>query len=110
MLLHAAIEGNFSAFEFLVEHGATPVDADDDESDVDIDMSVVDTMLNRRQEWIDLVATLVRYNRLPLVAARTVHEYVVGFNWSAVYESIASRPGIRQSSNVLLTKSCPAKI
>ena len=104
-MLHAAIKGNFSAFEFFSEHGAT-TEIDYFELDMPIDTSVIDRMLNRRQEWIDVIASLVRDRGLPLIAARTVHDYAVGFNWAAVYAVISSRLGKQKQSK---TKARTAK-
>ena len=81
MLLHAARRGNLSIFEYLVEHGATFLS---DEVMDENDRSLVAVMLQRRRDWIDQAVGIVHHWRVPLIAIRVIHEYVVGFNWSAV--------------------------
>ena len=88
MLVHAARIGNMSAFECLVFHGA--IIADSCESDNSQDASVIAAMLQRRQEWIDQAASLTHHWHVPLSAMRVIHEYVVGFNWSAVCQEAFS--------------------
>ena len=83
MLLHAARRGDLSIFEYLVEHGAT---FPSDEMMNDEDRSLVAAMLQRRQEWIDQAVLLAHRWHIPLIAVRVIHEYVVGFNWSAVFD------------------------
>ena len=47
---------------------------------------MIAAMLRRRQEWIDQAVLLAHRWHVPLIAVRTIHEYVVGFNWPAVLE------------------------
>ena len=47
-----------------------------------------DDMLRRRRQWIEQAAALARRWRLPMTAIRTIHEYMIGFNWSVVYEAL----------------------
>ena len=70
-------------FEYLVERGAE-ITLDDEQPE---DRDLIAAMLQRRQEWIDQAALLAHDWRLSLIAVRTIHEYVVGFNWSAVLDS-----------------------
>ena len=55
------------------------------------DRDMITVMLRRRQEWIDQVVLLAHDYRLSLIAVRTIHEYVVGFNWSAVLDGLRAR-------------------
>ena len=48
------------------------------------DQAMIAAMLQRRQEWIDQTISLAGRWHLPLIAVRTIHEYVVGFNWAVV--------------------------
>ena len=80
MLAHAARRGDLSMFEYLVERGAE-ITLDDDLPE---DRDMIATMLQRRQELIDQAVLLAHRWHLPLTAVRTIHEYVVGFNWAAV--------------------------
>ena len=41
-------------------------------------------MVQRRQEWIDQAVSLVHRWHLPLIAVRSIHDYLIGFNWRAV--------------------------
>ena len=79
MLAHAAQRGDFSVFEYLVEREAHV----DLEIDTPGDMDMIAAMLQRRQEWIDQAVLLAH---VPLTAVRPIHEYVVGFNWTAVLD------------------------
>ena len=68
-------------FELLVEHGVVISSAiENDES--------VAGMLQRRRDWIDQAAAITHRWDVPLTAMRLIHEYVVGFNWAAVYEAL----------------------
>ena len=69
-------------FELLVERGADITSSDEQPEDRDM----IAVMLQRRQEWIDQAVLLAHHWHIPLTAVRTIHEYVVGFNWSAVLE------------------------
>ena len=71
-------------FEYLVEHRAIIPNLDVVQS---ADASLVGAMLQRRQEWIDNVAQLALRRHLPSIAVRTIHEYVVGFNWAVVCQA-----------------------
>ena len=82
MLAHAARRGDLSMFEYLVERGAD-ITLDDEQPE---DRNMIAAMLQRRQEWIDQAVLLAHRWHLPLIAVRTIHEYVVGFNWSAVLD------------------------
>ena len=82
MLAHAARRGDLSMFEYLVERGVE-ITSDDGQSE---DRDMIAAMLQRRQEWIDQAVLLAHRWHVPLTAVRTIHEYVVGFNWSAVLE------------------------
>jgi hypothetical protein len=86
LLIHAARRGDLSIFEYLVAHGATiPVAVEVDGSD---DTTMIAAMLQRRRDWIDQAAALAHQWHVPLTAIRVIHGYVVGFNWSAVYEAL----------------------
>jgi hypothetical protein len=52
------------------------------------DATMIAAMLQRRRDWIDQAATLAHQWHAPLTAIRVIHEYVVGFNWPAVYEAL----------------------
>ena len=82
MLVHAARRGDLSMFEYLVERGAE-ITSDDGQPKA---RGMIAAMLQRRQEWIDQAVLLAHRWHVPLAAVRTIHEYVVGFNWSAVLE------------------------
>ena len=68
-------------FEYLVERGALV------RSDELVD-AVFAAMLQRRQDWIDQVVALAYRWSIPLTGIRTIHECVVGFNWSAMLRAI----------------------
>ena len=75
-------------FEYLVERGADiPMTMEMEDSE---DQVMIAAMLQRRQEWIDQAVSLAGRWRLPLIAVRTIHEYVVGFNWAAVSQAFNS--------------------
>ena len=86
MLIYAAQRNDLSLFEYLVEHGATIPSPINNGSD---DTRMVASMLQHRQDWIDQAAAIVRRWRLPMIAVRVMHEYVVGFNWSVVSDMIS---------------------
>ena len=73
--------GDFVMFEYLVEHGVVIPSVEMNGS------NEVSRMLHRRQIWIDQIKLLAHRWRIPFIAIRTIHEYVVGFNWSAVREA-----------------------
>ena len=83
MLVHAARRGDLSMFEYLVERGADLTS--DDERPKDRDK--IAAILQRRQEWVDQAISLARRWHIPLTAVRTIHEYVVGFNWAVVSQA-----------------------
>ena len=69
-------------FEYLVERGVDiPNNIGTEGSE---DQAMIAAMLQRRQEWIDQAISLAGRWHLPLIAVRTIHEYVVGFNWAVV--------------------------
>ena len=69
-------------FECLVERGAEITSEDERPEDRDM----IAAMLQCRQEWIDQAVLLAHRWHVPLIAVRTIHEYVVGFNWAAVLD------------------------
>ena len=79
-MTHAARRGDLSMFEYLVERGAD-ITLDDEQPE---DREMIADLLQQRQEWIDQAVSLAHRWHVPLIAVRTIHEYVVGFNWSAV--------------------------
>ena len=81
-MTHAARRDDLSMFEYLVERGADSTSNDEQPEDRDM----IAAMLQRRQEWIDQAVLLAHRWHVPLIAVRTIHEYVVGFNWSAVLD------------------------
>ena len=78
-------------FEYLVERGADAINEIQMERQGSKDNAMIAAMLQRRQEWIDQAISLARRWRLPLIAVRTIHEYVVGFNWAALSQGFDSR-------------------
>ena len=75
-------------FEYLVERG---VDISmTTEMEGCEDQAMIAAMLQRRQEWIDQAVSLAGRWHLPLIAVRTIHEYVVGFNWAVVPQAFNS--------------------
>ena len=54
------------------------------------EQTMIAAMLQRRQEWIDQAISLAGRWHLPLIAVRTIHEYVVGFNWAVVSQAFNS--------------------
>ena len=81
-LIYAARQSDWPMFEYLVER--RPITSTAAESDAD-----VQAVMQRRESWVVAARTLAHQHRIPLSAVRTIHEYVVGFNWSAVCEAIA---------------------
>ena len=86
MLVHAARRGDLSMFEYLVERGADTTLVDEQPEDRDM----IAAMLQRRQEWIDQALLLAHRWHVPLTAVRTIHEYVVGFNWPVVWAALSN--------------------
>ena len=82
ILAHAAKRDNCTIFEYLMERGADIVIRDE------LPRPMLVAMLQRRQEWIDQATLLAHQWHLPLIAIRTIHEYVIGFNWSVVLDGI----------------------
>ena len=75
-------------FEYLVERGVDiPMTMEMEGSE---DHAMMAAMLQRRQEWIDQAISLASRWHLPLIAVRTIHEYVVGFNWAVVSQAFSS--------------------
>ena len=77
-------------FEYLVERGADAIDEIPMEREGLEDQAMIAAMLQRRQEWIDQAVSLAGRWHLPLTAVRTIHEYVVGFNWAVVSQGFNS--------------------
>ena len=71
-------------FEYLVERGAGAINKTQMERQGSEDQAMIAAMLRRRQEWIDQAISMAGRWHLPLIAVRTIHEYVVGFNWAVV--------------------------
>ena len=46
------------------------------------------TLIQRRQDWIHQIVALARRWHLSWEAIRTIHEYVIGFNWCAIYVAL----------------------
>ena len=88
MLAHAARRGNLSMFEYLVERGAAIPNFTRTKGSED--QAMIAAMLQRRQEWIDQAVSLAGRWHLPLIAVRTIHEYVIGFNWAIVCQAFNS--------------------
>ena len=82
--MHAARQGDWTMFEYLLERGATlPSNLDSD------DAQAIGGMVERREDWITVARCLAHRYHIPLTAVRTIHEYVVGFNWPVVCQAIA---------------------
>ena len=88
-MTHAARRDDFTMFEYLVERGADTTHEKPRRYN-DQDNAMIAAMLQRRQEWIDQAISLVGRWHLPLIAVRTIHEYVVGFNWAVVSQAFNS--------------------
>ena len=74
-------------FEYLLERGAVVTSIT--ESDSDDDTQAVNGLMQRRGSWMAAARPLAHRYHIPLTAIRTIHEYVVGFNWSTVCKAIA---------------------
>ena len=70
-------------FEYLMEHGAAIP------SDEEIDGAIV-VMLQRRHDWVHRVVAIAHRWHIPFTAIRVIHQYVVGFNWTAVREALSA--------------------
>ena len=78
-------------FEYLVEQRADiSIHEMQMERQGSDDQAMIAAMLQRRQEWIDQAVSLTGRWHLPLIAVRTIHEYVVGFNWTVVSQAFNS--------------------
>ena len=77
-------------FEYLVERGADAINENQMERQGSEDQAAIDAMLQRRHEWIDQAISLAGRWHLPLIAVRTIHEYVAGFNWAVVSQAFNS--------------------
>ena len=78
-------------FEYLVERGADiSINEIQMERQGSEEQATISAMLQRRQEWIDQAISLAGRWHLPLIAVRTIHEYVVGFNWVVVSQAFNS--------------------
>ena len=86
MLVHAAERDDFPLFEYLVEHGTTLPSKVGGSSDA----NAIAAMHQRRHDWTLLAVELAFEWHLPLTAIRVIHEYFAGFNWSVVYQALAS--------------------
>ena len=84
-LIYAARQADWPMFEYLVEQGAVARTI----TEPDADVQAVNGLMQRRESWVAAARTLAHQHHIPLSAVRTIHEYVVGFNWSAVCEAIA---------------------
>ena len=89
-LMYAAKEGQLPVVEYLVERGADPIHKTRKRRYGSEDKAMIAAMLQRRQEWIVQTISLAGRWHLPLIAVRTIHEYVVGFNWAAVSQAFNS--------------------
>ena len=78
----AAQQDDWSMFEYLAEQGAM-IPPEDEMNEA------VASMLQRRQNWVVQAAWLAHERHLPLTAVRVIHEYMIGFNWSAVCGGIS---------------------
>ena len=71
-------------FEYLLERGAVlPFNLESD-----ADAQAIAGMAGCRADWVAVARWLAHKYHIPLAAVRTIHEYVVGFNWSVVCEAI----------------------
>ena len=77
-------------FEYLVERGVDTINEIQMQRQRPEDQNMIAAMLQRRQEWIDQAISLAGRWHLPLIAVRTIHEYVVGFNWAVVSQAFNS--------------------
>lgn len=86
-LFVAARRGDLTMFEYLVEQQglaippATELDA--------ATQAMMTKMWQRRREWTNQAGALAHRWHVPLTAVRVIHEYVVGFNWSSIYELLS---------------------
>ena len=90
MLAHAARRNDLSMFEYLVERGADTIHEIQMERQGCEGQNMIAAMLQRRQEWIDQAMSMAGRWHLPLIAVRTIHEFVVGFNWAVVSQVFSS--------------------
>ena len=83
-LIHAARRGDWTMFEYLLERGAVLPSNIKSAADAQAVAGVV----GRREDWLAVAACLAHRYHVPLTAVRTIHEFVVGFNWSVVCQAI----------------------
>ena len=83
-LVHAARRADWTMFEYLLEQGGMI----SSNADSDADTQAVDALVRRRGTWIDAAGYLAHQHRIPSAAVRTIHEYLVGYNWQAVCDAI----------------------
>lgn len=69
--------------EYLVERGIIAPPTDEDAAYV--------TMLCLRRAWINHLLVLANQWRVSMTAVRTIHEYVIGFNWCDVLRELEER-------------------
>ena len=81
-LIHAARYDNLTIFEYLVEQGAIIPKLTTEGDNLSIK-----NVLQRRQDWVNQAVAIARRWQIPLTAIRTIHDYVIGFNWPASYEA-----------------------
>ena len=74
-------------FEYLLERGAIAHSVTESNADA----AAVDDLMRRRESWVVAAKFLAHERHVSLTAVRTIHEYLVGFNWSVVYEAIAQK-------------------
>ena len=87
-MVHVVRRGDLTMFEYLVERGVViPSDLDEELT------GFVASMLHHRRTWIKQARWLAHEQHIPLIAIRAIHEYVVGFNWSAVFETLSNLAG-----------------
>ena len=91
-------------FEYLMERGADSItiNVTQMEHQGSEDQIMIAAMLQRRREWIDQAISLAGRWHLPLIAVRTIHEYVVGFNWAVVSQAFNSSTQTNLNSKDLI--------
>ena len=74
-------------FEYLCGQGAViPTHSN-------IDNSQTSLLLEHRATWLQLATRLIHGDHLPLVAIRTIHEFLFVHNWSMMYGELAVSVG-----------------
>ena len=71
------MNGDYELFEYLLEKGAST------SADI-IQPRDLATMYEFRETWMHIVVKL----QMPLVAIRFMHEYLCGYNWSSILQTI----------------------